>query len=68
MPDDQKMRDYLKRVLADLQKSNQRLREVEAAAREPIAIVSMACRLPGGVSSPEEFWRLVSGGVDAVSG
>lgn len=34
---------------------------------EPIAIVSMACRYPGGISSPEDLWRVVSDGVDVTS-
>ncbi|MGK4580163.1 SDR family NAD(P)-dependent oxidoreductase [Kitasatospora sp. HPMI-4] len=49
---------------------NERLRQqntrIEAAAQEPIAIVGMSCRYPGGVGSPEELWRLVEGEVDAV--
>ncbi|MEV4897993.1 polyketide synthase docking domain-containing protein, partial [Nonomuraea sp. NPDC055795] len=46
MADDDKLREYLKRAIADVQTLRGRLHEVESSRREPIAIVGMACRFP----------------------
>ena len=61
---------YLLQEIAGTKAATPALRPTRAVAAEndePIAIVGMSCRYPGGVSSPEELWELVASGSDAIA-
>ncbi|WP_393055898.1 type I polyketide synthase [Streptomyces sp. LN549] len=52
------------RIVARLR---ERIEKLERTRSEPIALIGVGCRLPGGVRSMEDYWDLLSGGVDAIT-
>ncbi|MGK3968057.1 type I polyketide synthase [Sorangium sp. So ce1667] len=61
------LRLRLEQSMVELRKQRQALAEAEERWREPIAIVSMSCRFPGGACTPEALWKLLMDGQDAIS-
>src|SRR5689334_4705332 len=60
-------RAVLKDALAALDDMQARLDRAERAQAEPIAIIGLGCRFPGGVADPESYWQLLRHGVDAIA-
>ncbi len=60
-------RDVLKDAVLALEDMQRRLDQLERAQREPIAIIGMGCRFPGGADHPRAYWSLLREGRDAVT-
>ncbi|CCK25064.1 beta-ketoacyl synthase [Streptomyces davaonensis JCM 4913] len=58
--------DTLRRAYLTMERLQRRIEEYERAGSEPIAIVGVGCRFPGGVNDPDTYWQLLTDGVDAV--
>src|SRR4051812_1695352 len=56
----------LKKALLAIARLESRVASLQSAAKEPVAIIGMSCRFPGGVDDPQQFFRLLMSGFDAI--
>ncbi|SBW22654.1 type I polyketide synthase [Candidatus Protofrankia californiensis] len=66
MTNEQKLIDYLQWTTDELVRVRRELEQLRTP--EPVAIVSATCRFPGGISGPEDLWRVVAEETDTVTG
>ena len=59
-------KDVLKQAFLAVEELRSRIAQMESARHEPVAIVGLSCRLPGGADTPERFWDLLRDSVDAI--
>ncbi|WP_069811170.1 type I polyketide synthase [Streptomyces sp. TP-A0874] len=59
-------RGLLIEAMETIERLEERLRSAEDSRREPIAVIGVGCRLPGGAEGPDGYWRLLAEGRDAV--
>src|SRR3546814_530313 len=55
------------RTVLLLRQMQAKLDAAERRAREPVAVIGIGCRMPGGIDGPEAFWDMLEAGTDAVS-
>ncbi len=66
MTQEAKYAELMRDAVRELEKARHRIAELERGCYEPVAVIGMGCRFPGGADTPEAFWNLLCDGRDSV--